>query len=98
MTIRANKNPAQQAVLIMTEKKNQHLDSQLQDLVKKKRKAVSEQNGCCLTCAAVSSKIGIFLNCSFKNKNVRQYNYCGMYVGIDSIPESKESKESKEEN
>lgn len=60
------------------------------EAMQKKRAEVVSQNGSCLTCIHTKSQCGIFLICSFKNKKVREYNYCEHY----SSPESKE-KETK---
>lgn len=51
-------------------------EKQIQLQIKEDRKKVIANNGCCLTCKSITVARGVFLYCSLKNKNVRQYNYC----------------------
>ena len=53
-------------------------------LMQEKRKQVIESSGSCLTCSHISAQRGIFLYCSMKQKNVRQYNFCEKWKGEES--------------
>lgn len=72
----SNKNPAAQAAIRMRMHKDIAQGRVETDIARDKRKTVKESNGSCLTCKYIDSQRGVFLHCSKKDKNVRQYNYC----------------------
>ena len=88
----ANKSASQQTFRHGEECRSNSFHRELHEFNRAKQKEVKEQNGCCLTCRAISAQRGIVLFCSLKQKTVRQYNYCEKYLAINS-----ESTESKEE-
>lgn len=80
----AMKSPAAQTAIRMRMHKDIAQGRVETELAKEKRAEVKKSNGSCLTCKHVDSQRGIYLHCSHKDKNVRQYNYCEYWKGEES--------------